>query len=638
MDPAPEPSPLPSPPVAAPPVVPRPVAALSYSTNEYDRARDVSSLDREMTARLCRTFGVCLVLLGLALVLLMCPMACQSTAGGAAISLLVPIFVFLAPGLILLSCVEPIREVKKPAAIIVLLVGLFLAFMLGMMLLGIALASLSPMNPTPAVSLAMQGVMVLLPLGGTVKLLYHDIRLLAAPGRGATRDVIIDVGELLAAGPGGLPADDVTVVRRVGVLRIVTGSLMAIVGGVLLWMSVTQVPVTPPRPSAAPPPPPPISLSAFELDMRDVDGLAAPDRELVAAHISAGVEMSEAQRQMLDDGLREIGGVMIDQAGWRSRRDSGLPRAPSGRPPARPLRQADVVGRLPALAPPVQNGGITLYRGGWHLRWAQDGSFTVEADQLLRSTRETHTPIRLRGDVVVRRRRLVHWSHGAMARFFENLQKRGAWPESGKGTPHTITAPQGKAIAMLIIAEQPDAKPDAMTLPQLPFSAVMRPDGVVEFTGPKGVSWIDERGEKQATSPEDRAAQAASAAAAALATARANSPRRLAGSPWAAAVVMLCALTCVVFAVRILKPGNADQVNTSRTLAWLMVFSAIGLIAAVWFVVHVLLNEPEGRRWVFDPTFVIGTLFALVLAAWSGFWMPALARRRLAARTAQLNQ
>src|ERR1044072_1501865 len=105
---------------------------LPYAVADTDASRDLQSLDREMTARLCRVYGICLPVFALLIVGLSLPgaaAASRATRGPSAklmlIAFAIPALAYFVPGIVLLFCVRPLHRQQRATAIAVLVAALW---------------------------------------------------------------------------------------------------------------------------------------------------------------------------------------------------------------------------------------------------------------------------------------------------------------------------------------------------------------------------------------------------------------------------------------------------------------------------------------------------------------------------------
>ena len=225
---------------------PLPVQPLTYARTDVDAQRDLDSLDRAMTARLCRTFGIWLLVF----------------AGVATIGVLqidrsfvwqefIPFAITLTPGLTLLLCVKPIKRRSRAAVIIALVATLWTAAAFGLALFWIAYMQF--MNPyarglDAIVMLIIFAVLLL----ACVNLLYHMIRLLVLPGRGASNQAVRGALESLGA---TAREERSAGLWRLGLLRIASAILAALTAIAFLAMNSIVLPPPPPPPVFTPGPP-----------------------------------------------------------------------------------------------------------------------------------------------------------------------------------------------------------------------------------------------------------------------------------------------------------------------------------------------------------------------------------------------
>jgi hypothetical protein len=168
-----------------------PVVSLGYRTLDAPR---IPGVQREATSQLCKTFGVLLILFGIVLILLTCvgvSLPSRRSVRFIWVAVLVLLGGMIAPGGVLCASVQPLRDGGRKAPIVVLVTALFVAAVLGFLLMSaaggvlMALQAGEPVGPGLILAAVLAGL-----LGVGLRLLYHDVRLLAAPApaRAATRD------------------------------------------------------------------------------------------------------------------------------------------------------------------------------------------------------------------------------------------------------------------------------------------------------------------------------------------------------------------------------------------------------------------------------------------------------------------
>lgn len=622
-----------------------PAPSLGYASSKYDLARDLQSLDREMTARLSRTFGWCLLLVGAAAALVLLPIAGQVARGAPGSQLVavgVPVLVFLLPGLALLASVGPIRAASKAAAVVVLVAGIWLGLGLSLSLLAIGMRMWVGGAIGP--SAVLEGLILLALLAGTVKLLYHDIRLFAAPGRGAAQDAITDVSEVLGGGIDG--TDEHAGMSRLGILRAVTGAMVSIFASVLLWMTLS------PAPNPPSPPPPPEAVTAFGGDVHRPGGLPAAERAIVVAHLAQTAGLNAGERRLLDDLLREVGRAMLDRAEWPAGSVQGVPPAPTGPAPS-PLTEDEIARRLPVLRPgielpdepppPIRPGppDRRVQFGGWTARFEASRALIFAPDRGLwgASTRGRHDGVvMLRGDFFhqkefdsSRHGQSWAWTDGAAGRLLERVSL-GAMPSKPGGVRRPTIAQADAVVGIIRGQTFTEAQVRDPAGPPKPPGVTMRQDGMLEVRDPAGgTSWIAVDGQHHTTSPEQRATLAAAA----------PKPRRLRASALAAAAGLLAAVASAGLGVllaraarraRATADGNAP--TTRNLLRGLRYASLAGLVAGAWCLKTLWAGEPQVRRWLWDPVFLTGFFLVVTFALWSGFWAPMAVSQRLEERLA----
>jgi hypothetical protein len=573
-----------------------PLDRVGYASRQTDVERDEHSYDRAMTVRLCRTFGWCLTILGVLLGLVSIPV-------GGLVALLVAVLVFLFPGAALLAARGAVGERKAGGAIAVLIVGVLLALAFGLVLLGSALA-IAQASARARDMVVPAGISAVL-LAGVLKLLYHDVRLLVAPGRGASVEAVHGLGHLFTADWDG--------VRRLGVLRILSGVGAAMLAGAMLRMSLAEAPAPPPAPMAA---------GAILTPMKEIvpkPGLGAADRAVVVAHFETYRKLDAEQRRALEDVLQECGTTLMQQAHWWKRPSMDNSPFP---PLVLPLTQEEVARRLPIDAARSDQlsaaaGGQVPTRAGLRIAvgtllwfWGGDTDDLAVHSERFRDLPRMEgftTTGYLRGDAWILTEGPRYWSAGAITRLLraagDELRSRGA---SVIASPVTVSQAQ---TTMDIIRSKPLEGVSIAPASRLDVQAKLRADGVLELTKPRAAMvWVERDGTQQRESPEERARQVAET----------PTPRMLAVNPVAAgAWLVLAVLSAAVGAGLWVVSRRADAAGWkfARTLlVAATILTIAGAGALIWLVRELAAIDAAYGRWFSSPS---GVVSLLIVALWT---------------------
>jgi hypothetical protein len=590
---------------------------LTYAVCDTDTARDLHSLDREMTVRLGRTFGLALLAVGGMFLAIMIPAATTARGPVNPLTVFVPLGLCVLPGIIMLCSVPSLRRGSRPAAVVILVTAVWMSLGFAAALAGAA-AAVALRGGWADGELLLQLVIWSILLGGAIKLLYHDIRLLIAPGRGASAAALAGVMGSLASGDREAVARALT---WLGLFRMITGAALSVTTGVALLLMML----------AAPPPPapplPPEATAAFASDVYGELGLAAADRAVVIEHLAnaSGEPLSAEQRERLDAGLREIGKYVVEWAAWPGHR---LPAPPPHGPSLLPLSTSVVAERLPIkrahYRKTTQGGRAMIYAGGWQFSWSPH-TWVLNEDHLIwgaaTSNRGFYAPVRIFGDLC-RGQDLRHdggwtWTCASIERLLD----------SARNTPNApfVTVAQAKTVTESLRARPPDGAATeldhAAPPPTLDATAVMRPDGVLAVKmGSSDAIWVDRDGTRQRTSPEQRVVAA-------------QPPRRLAGNAASAVSVAVVGLVgaamglCLAISSRGICAGEARWAR--HVLAGHVIVTMIGAAALVWFVKDLLERNPPMAKSMWSPAVVVSFAVAILWMSLAGVAAPLVARRRL---------
>jgi hypothetical protein len=273
-----------------------PQGVLGYADNKTDVEQAENSFDREMTKRLSRVIGICLVIFAGLLMLLSCAGLTVSRANSSSGPLAFLAFLFLGyvlPGFILIASVGRTRSLAT--LVFILLASVWTFCVMATTLAGAIFLFARHIEADATILHSLADLLLML---GIAKLLYHDIRLLAFGGRrGGNAEAIIGLGALFSLRWVVDPELRRWALFAVQSARVLMGLLLALAGGLLLRSALKS-----PIPSIAPAPAPFVPA-----DLYGAGGLPATERGQATAVFDAQRWMTNDERLLFDEALRHTG-------------------------------------------------------------------------------------------------------------------------------------------------------------------------------------------------------------------------------------------------------------------------------------------------------------------------------------------
>ncbi|HET6248420.1 MAG TPA: hypothetical protein VFE47_12030 [Tepidisphaeraceae bacterium] len=285
---------------------PQPQGLLTYADDGTDAGRALESLDRAMTARLAQIIGACLTIFGLILMFLAVIGQASLPGSGPASQprtvLLVLLAGYFTPGVLMMLFSFGIRRGSKAAIVVILFVSVWTFAVMAATLVAAVLLMLRHFDSNAGVTHCIADVLLMIAVG---KLIHHDVRLLWFGGRrGAHASVMANFWDYFS--PKWLAEDDrrQRTVVALSWIRAVMGTLVLLVGGVMLGQSLGVGPAMfrPPKPAPA---------RFISRDLFGPDGLPAAERSAAIDAFNRTGWLCPADRPLVDMMLREHGAKFL---------------------------------------------------------------------------------------------------------------------------------------------------------------------------------------------------------------------------------------------------------------------------------------------------------------------------------------